>query len=105
MPIFKSMSLAGLIFVSGVRTLPSPLEFGKKAVIKRLLPCLALLALIQLSGCSSQVSEPTVGQYRAVLELPGGEAPFGLEVARENNAFVLYLQNGNERTRVPEVSI
>ena len=75
------------------------------AVIKRLIALLAVLISVHLSGCSSQVSEPVVGQYRAVLELPGGEAPFGLEVARENNAFVLYLQNGNERTRVPDVSV
>lgn len=70
---------------------------------------LALISLViaaaYLSGCSSRVSEPTVGQYRAVVELPGGEAPFGLEIAREENGFALYLQNGNERTRVPGVTV
>ncbi|MFL6550310.1 MAG: TlpA disulfide reductase family protein [Povalibacter sp.] len=64
-----------------------------------------LAAAVQLTSCSSRVTEPSVGQYRAVLELPGGEAPFGLEVAREGTGFVLYLQNGNERTRVPEVTV
>jgi thiol-disulfide isomerase/thioredoxin len=64
-----------------------------------------MLVAMYFSACSSRVAEPTVGQYRAVLELPGGEAPFGLEVAREGNGFVLYLQNGNERTRVQDVSI
>ncbi|MFL6578243.1 MAG: TlpA disulfide reductase family protein [Povalibacter sp.] len=64
-----------------------------------------LAAAVQLTSCSSRVTEPSVGQYRAVLELPGGEAPFGLEVAREGTGFVLYLQNGDERTRVPEVTV
>lgn len=57
------------------------------------------------TGCSSRVAEPTVGAYRATLKLPGGEAPFGLEVARENEGFVLILVNGAERTRVPNVKI
>ncbi|MFL6620529.1 MAG: TlpA disulfide reductase family protein [Povalibacter sp.] len=64
-----------------------------------------LAAAVQLTSCSSRVTEPSVGQYRAVLELPGGEAPFGLDVAREGTGFVLYLQNGDERTRVPEVTV
>jgi thiol-disulfide isomerase/thioredoxin len=64
----------------------------------------ALLMSVMLVGCS-RVDEPTVGQYRAVLELPGGEAPFGLEIAREGNSFALILANGNERTRVSDVSI
>lgn len=58
-----------------------------------------------LSGCSSRVSQPQPGTYRAVLELPGGEAPFGLEVAIEERHPVLYLTNGSERTRVPNVGI
>ena len=51
------------------------------------------------------MSAPVVGSYRAVLELPGGAAPFGLDVAREDNATVLYLINGDERTRVSNVSV
>ncbi len=60
---------------------------------------------ILAGGCSSRVSEPAVGSYRAVLELPGGPAPFGLEVAREEQGFVLYLSNGSERTRVSNVTL
>ena len=41
--------------------------------------------------------------YRAVLRLPGGDAPFGLEVAQEQQQYVLYLINGAERTRVSNV--
>lgn len=58
-----------------------------------------------LTGCGSRVSEPQPGSYRAVLELPGGETPFGLDVAIENDKPVLYLSNGSERTRVPNVMI
>ncbi len=65
----------------------------------------SLLSLCALAGCSSKLEGPAVGDYRAVLQLPGGEAPFGLQVARENQRYVLYLINGTERTRVPGVEI
>jgi thiol-disulfide isomerase/thioredoxin len=58
-----------------------------------------------LAACSSRVTEPVAGTYRATLELPGGAAPFGLEVQREDNAIILYLDNGSERTRVPNVTV
>lgn len=66
---------------------------------------LALLAAATIGGCSSHVSEPVIGRYRAVLELPGGEAPFGLDIAREDDKTVLYLSNGTERTRVANVTV
>lgn len=72
-------------------------------MLRHLIASFALLTLI--AGCSSRVAEPVVGSYRAVLQLPGGEAPFALDVAREDQATVLYLVNGNERTRVPNVQI
>ncbi len=43
--------------------------------------------------------------YRAVLRLPGGDTPFGLEVAQEQQQYVLYLINGAERTRVSNVKV
>ena len=58
-----------------------------------------------LSGCSSEAREPAAGSYRAVLKLPGGDAPFGLEVTREGNAYVLLLLNGRERTEVRDVQV
>ena len=66
---------------------------------------LLALLLLALAGCGSQLDQPMVGTYRAVLKLPGGEAPFGLQVARENDRYVLYLINGTERTRVPNVAV
>jgi peroxiredoxin len=62
-----------------------------------------LLALA--AACNSRVDRPVVGTYRAVLELPGGETPVGLDVAREDDAYVLYLTNATERTRVGNVQV
>ena len=74
-------------------------------MIKAIAHSFALLfGLILLAACS-HVDAPVPGIYRAVLELPGGEAPFGLEVAREGDAYVLYLTNGDERTRVSDVRV
>jgi thiol-disulfide isomerase/thioredoxin len=63
------------------------------------------LFLAALAGCGRQVDEPSVGAYRATLALPGGEAPFGLELAKEGERFVLYLVNDTERTRVDNVQL
>jgi peroxiredoxin len=65
---------------------------------------LAAVALI-VCGCGAQHREPTLGNYRGALQLPGGEAPFGLEVAKEDELYALYLSNGPERTRVPNVRV
>lgn len=65
----------------------------------------ALLFTLTLGACSSQLDAPRPGRYRAVLELPGGEAPFMMEVVPEPQQLVLFLVNGPERTRVDEVSV
>ncbi|MFI4890162.1 MAG: TlpA disulfide reductase family protein [Steroidobacterales bacterium] len=46
-----------------------------------------------------------LGRYRAVLTLPAGELPFGLELKREGTATIGYLLNAQERIRLSEVSI
>ncbi|HEY4368514.1 MAG TPA: TlpA disulfide reductase family protein [Steroidobacteraceae bacterium] len=56
-------------------------------------------------GCSSRVQQPVTGSYRATLTLPGGELPFGLEISREGDRYVMFLANGSERTRVPNVKV
>jgi thiol-disulfide isomerase/thioredoxin len=72
-------------------------------------PIAALVVLAGLAfaiqGCGSRSHELEPGSYRAVLESPGGELPFGLDVAREESGLVLYLVNGKERVRVPEVVV
>jgi thiol-disulfide isomerase/thioredoxin len=60
---------------------------------------------ISIAACNPRVDAPQVGMYRAVLRLPGGDAPFGLEVAQEQQQYVLYLINGAERTRVSDVNV
>lgn len=66
---------------------------------------LAALLAAALFGCGGKVAEPVPGRYRAVLELPGGPAPFGLEVSRQDGRYVLMLANGAERTVVDDVHI
>jgi thiol-disulfide isomerase/thioredoxin len=46
-----------------------------------------------------------LGVYRAVLTLPAGELPFGLELGREGTATVGYLLNGKERVKLDEMTI
>jgi thiol-disulfide isomerase/thioredoxin len=70
--------------------------------LRRTLGCMALLVF---AGCGQHATEPTVGEYRATLQLPGGEAPFGLEISQENEGYVLHLLNGVERARVPDVQV
>ena len=68
--------------------------------------CLATLFIAMFfAGCAKPPSEPQTGLYRATLKLPGGEAPFGLEVVKHERGFALELVNGAERTRVDNVTI
>lgn len=46
-----------------------------------------------------------MGSYRAVLTLPGGELPFGLDLAPGGAATIGYLVNGKERLRLDEVAV
>ncbi len=46
-----------------------------------------------------------MGSYRAVLTLPGGDLPFGLELASADAKILGYLVNGKERVRVDEVTV
>ena len=68
-----------------------------------LFTAVALVGLV--AGCGSRSRELQPGSYRAVLELPGGELPFGLDVAQEETGFVLTVINGEERVRVTDVSV
>ncbi|HKS56256.1 MAG TPA: TlpA disulfide reductase family protein [Steroidobacteraceae bacterium] len=60
---------------------------------------------IAIAGCNPRVDTPQLGAYRAVLRLPGGDTPFGFEVAQEQQRYVIYLTNGTERTRVSNVQV
>jgi thiol-disulfide isomerase/thioredoxin len=58
-------------------------------------------------GAARSESAPAVkmGLYRAVLTLPGGELPFGLDLEPEGTATVGYLVNGKERLKLEEVAV
>lgn len=77
----------------------------RSAVWKRLQPWVCAVFIAGLAGCGGRMDEPRPGSYRATLQLPGGEAPFELEIAKENERFVLYLVNATERTRVDNVQL
>ena len=45
------------------------------------------------------------GLYRGVLQLPGGELPFGFELRRDGGGTVAYLLNGPERIKLTDLVI
>jgi hypothetical protein len=66
--------------------------------------CCLMIATLLVAACV-RVGAPVVGRYRATIEVRGGELPFHVDVAREGDRYVLYLLNGEERTRVDAVRI
>jgi thiol-disulfide isomerase/thioredoxin len=64
-----------------------------------------ILAATGVTVCNAAVNDIQAGSYRVVLQLPGGELPFGLDLAREGTAWVGYLINGKERLKLSEVSV
>lgn len=66
---------------------------------------LLLVTPALLTGCGSSSKELQPGAWRGVLELPGGELPFELDVSSEESGFVLTLVNGEERVCVTEVTV
>jgi thiol-disulfide isomerase/thioredoxin len=70
----------------------------------RVLP--ALLALLLVMGCGGRETvEPFEGPWRAWLDSPGGELPFGLEIARGEAGLEAVIVNGSERISVPRVEM
>jgi thiol-disulfide isomerase/thioredoxin len=70
---------------------------------------LALAAAVTLSACGpaggAPASEPVDGSWRAWLDSPGGELPFGLEIARQEGGLRAWLLNDPERIEIPEVAL
>lgn len=65
---------------------------------------LAVLAgLLALAAC--EPAPDVYGDWRAVLTVPGGDLPFGLEIRRDGDGDVAWLVNGVERVRVDDVRI
>ncbi|HEY2465009.1 MAG TPA: TlpA disulfide reductase family protein [Steroidobacteraceae bacterium] len=75
---------------------------------------LGLTAALALAACRqadapSAAAAPSndvkMGTYRVLLETPGGELPFGLELTRRDSHPIGYLINGEERLLLGEVKI
>ncbi|WP_020602068.1 TlpA disulfide reductase family protein [Spirosoma spitsbergense] len=68
--------------------------------MKHVLPVAAFAFLCSLTACSDKSSTLTTGRYRAVLQTPGGELPFGLDiqpVADKEKTYTVFAVNGSER--------
>ncbi len=59
----------------------------------------------QAQGLGAGTGTVKMGVYRVVLKLPGGELPFGLELAQKDSQTIGYLINGQERLLLREVTI
>jgi peroxiredoxin len=75
---------------------------------------LGLTAALALASChpgdAPTAAAPTgndvkMGTYRVVLQTPGGELPFGLELKQQDSGPVGYLINGQERLLLSDVKI
>lgn len=69
-------------------------------------PYLLLLCMSSLiAGCDWLGSEAQPGFYRAVIEVPGGELPFGLELVAGSGSVPLsaFLLDGTERLAIERV--
>lgn len=58
-------------------------------------------ALAVSTGCAPKSRDLQPGLYRAVVELPGGEVPFGFDVVADEAGVAIFLVNGRDRVRVP----
>jgi hypothetical protein len=72
----------------------------------------SLLVTIALAACdrprppdSAAREALKPGTYRGVLQLPGGELPFGLDLEREPSGWAGYLINAQERVKLSEVAV
>jgi thiol-disulfide isomerase/thioredoxin len=59
----------------------------------------------QDAGAAGVDAGVKLGSYRVVLETPGGELPFGLELVKKDSQVVGYLVNGEERLLLSDVKI
>ena len=78
---------------------------SRRARITVLWLCLLIAACAP--GGSDRSPSPGVklGTYRAVLQTPGGDLPFGLELAPAGAGVVGFLVNGPERLKLDEVAV
>lgn len=65
--------------------------------------------LVGIAGCSRSPQVLPAGPWRATLQMPGGDLPFGLEVATATAGTQahppVYLVNGPDRERIDEITL
>jgi thiol-disulfide isomerase/thioredoxin len=67
---------------------------------------LLTVGLLALCACGRNgAADIQAGSYRGVLQSPGGELPFGLDLARDGAGWTGYLINGAERLKLDEVTV
>lgn len=81
--------------------------------VSRIYAWFCLAAALALAGCgetpdTDAAGEPstpvlTIGPWHAAITLPGGDAGFGMEVARDGDDVTVTIINGSERIVVPAV--
>jgi thiol-disulfide isomerase/thioredoxin len=69
------------------------------------------ILLTLLSGCSGNLANNTpesalaAGHWRAVIQSPGGELPFGLEISpKTDSTYSVYALNGEERLQLDDAT-
>jgi thiol-disulfide isomerase/thioredoxin len=73
-----------------------------KMTTQRLAAAICIAAL-SAAACHRDAPAVKMGTYRVVLQVPGGELPFVLELVRQGSGTVGYLVNGKERLQLSEV--
>ncbi|WP_157216749.1 peroxiredoxin family protein [Flavisphingomonas formosensis] len=69
----------------------------------RTLALVPLLGLLLLAACGKPAGTASpAGPYRAVISLPSGELPFGLEVTEKNGVPVATIVNGDNRVQAEQ---
>jgi thiol-disulfide isomerase/thioredoxin len=77
----------------------------------RCYPLTLVVALALTTGCSvspgrsSSSHLPRTGDWRAVLDTPGGELPFGLRIERRGKLWAAEIRNGDESVRLPVIQV
>jgi len=70
---------------------------------------LLLVLIIMLNACSHdstpKVAGLRVGPWRAVLQLPSGQVPFGMSVSARDGKPIVTLINGDNRVEVTEITV
>lgn len=68
--------------------------------------CMAVVACSRTGAPGGVAAERIkAGTYRVVLQLPGGELPFGLDLEHQGPGWTGFLINGPERLEVSEVAV